>query len=284
MLIAEHSLRYWIIGKETGQSGTFHYQGYMYYENPQKFSVVKNHIPRAHIERQRGSIQQAVEYCKKDGNFEEWGTKPMENNANRKNQYASAIQKAKDGDLAYIEENHPQIWLRYLPRLQELYKPTPEILTNFENEWWYGPTGTGKSSKAWNDHPTHYSKNLNKWWDGYNHEAVVVIEEWSPTYHMLGSMLKKWADRFPFNAEIKGGTLKNIRPQKIIITSNYSMDQCFPKNSDLDPLKRRFKVVHFPATPFTQAQAQAQSSVPSEVNDEDFLDNELTDFITSLVN
>lgn len=272
-------LKYWVIGKEVGQSGTPHFQGYMFYENAQRFTTVKSHVHGSHIEKQRGSIEQAINYCKKDGNFEEWGNAPQENNENRKSQWSTIISKARAGDLQYVEENHPAIFLRYLPRLKELSKPTTAILENLQNEWWYGETGTGKSMKAWNDYPDHFQKKKNKWWDGYNHQETVVIEEWSPDYHMLATALKEWSDRYPFPGEIKGGLMQNIRPTRIIITSNYSMEECFPRHSDLKPLKRRFKQVHFPVTPFHQA-----SNAHNEVNDEDFLDNEITDFITSLIN
>jgi RNA helicase. len=114
------------------------------------------------------------------------------------------------------------------------------------HEWWYGPTGTGKSKSVWELYPNHYGKQLNKWWDGYEGEDVVVIEEWSPKNEVTGSFLKIWADRYPFNAEIKGATLKKIRPKKIIVTSNYTIEECFPTMQDCEPLKRRFKTVYFP--------------------------------------
>jgi len=37
-----------------------------------------------------------------------------------------------------------------------------------------------------------------------------------------------------------------IRPKKIIVTSNYTIEECFPNVQDHLPLKRRFKVKHFP--------------------------------------
>ena len=89
------------------------------------------------------------------------------------------------------------------------------------------------------------------WWDGYANEEVVVIEEWCPKNEMTASGLKIWADRYPFSCEVKGGTIRRIRPKKIIVTSNYSMEQCFERVEDLEPLKRRFKEVYFPRTPFT---------------------------------
>ena len=60
-----------------------------------------------------------------------------------------------------------------------------------------------------------------------------------------GSQLKIWADRYPFSAQIKGGTLLKIRPTKLIVLSNYEMEECFPNEADLLPLKRRFTIKRF---------------------------------------
>lgn len=124
------------------------------------------------------------------------------------------------------------------------------ILSELEHEWWYGPSGTGKSKRAWEEFPGHYQKELNKWWCSYAGEDVVVIEEWSPKNECTASALKIWADRYPFTGQIKGGSMTKIRPRKIIVTSNYSIEQCFPNAEDQGPLKRRFKQVYFPDLSF----------------------------------
>ena len=33
-------------------------------------------MPRAHVEARKGTIQQAIEYCQKEGDWEEHGEKP----------------------------------------------------------------------------------------------------------------------------------------------------------------------------------------------------------------
>jgi hypothetical protein len=68
----------------------------------------------------------------------------------------------------------------------------------------------------------------------------------------LGHLLKIWADRYPFNAETKGGMLA-IRPKKLVITSNYSPDD--PKfewdAEETAAIKRRFKIIKMGTkTPF----------------------------------
>lgn len=237
--------QYVIRGIETGQSGTPHWQGYVYFKDKKSFDQVRDLIPGAHIEKQRGTFDQAIDYCKKDGNFQEWGDRPS-GPSGQKNQWKEVLRLAKSGQLEEIENRYPAIFIRYHSKLCSLYKPEhPIILQVLQNEWWVGATGTGKSRTLWDQHPLHFQKPLNKWWDGYAGEEVVAIEEWAPKNEVTASFLKIWADRYPFTAEIKGGTLTRIRPKKIIVLSNYTPEQCFSNEEDLLPIKRRFKIVHF---------------------------------------
>lgn len=240
---------YGVFGRETGESGTPHYQGFVRFSYSARFERIKALLPRAHVEAQKGSVHQASDYCKKDGDFTEWGSLP-ERKRDGKERWRFILERAECGDLGSIRDEYPGEFIRYYDRLRSLRQRKPDILDVLENEWWYGPTGTGKSQRVWAEHPEHYGKQLNKWWDGYQDEDVVVIEEWCPKNDMTASNLKIWADRYPFNAEIKGGQLKKIRPKKIIVTSNYTMEQCFEKAEDLGPIKRRFKAVYFPPTIF----------------------------------
>jgi len=239
------SSEYGVFGREVGSEGTPHYQGFVRFGAATRFDRIKRLLPRAHLEPQRGSIHQAADYCKKDGDFDEWGTPPTTKRDN-KERWRFIIDRAELGDLGSIKDEYPGEYLRYLDKLKSLKERPVTILGDLNNEWWYGPTGTGKSKRVWEVYPDHYGKQLNKWWDGYQDEATVVIEEWSPKNDVTASGLKIWSDRYPFNAEIKGGQLKKIRPQRLIVTSNYSIDQCFEREEDRGPIKRRFKQVYFP--------------------------------------
>ena len=72
-------------------------------------------------------------------------------------------------------------------------------------------------------------------------QKVVIIEEATPKMcEHLAALFKQWCDKWPFTAETKGGQFENgIRPQYVIITSNYSIQECFPHQNDYEPLERR---------------------------------------------
>jgi len=50
------------------------FQGYIELQKRVAFDVVKRAINNSHIESRRGSQQQAIEYCRKEGDFHEWGS------------------------------------------------------------------------------------------------------------------------------------------------------------------------------------------------------------------
>lgn len=59
------------IGEEIApQTGTPHLQGYIEFKTPRRFATVKRILGSdAHIEKRRGTKQQAIDYCKKDGKW-----------------------------------------------------------------------------------------------------------------------------------------------------------------------------------------------------------------------
>lgn len=57
------------IGEEVGEQGTKHLQGYLEFKSPKTFATLKKLLPKAHIEKAKGSRKQNLTYCKKDGKW-----------------------------------------------------------------------------------------------------------------------------------------------------------------------------------------------------------------------
>lgn len=60
----------YILGYEVGEEGTPHIQGYLEFKNAVHMSSLKKVMPRAHLERAKGSTKQNYNYCSKDGEFD----------------------------------------------------------------------------------------------------------------------------------------------------------------------------------------------------------------------
>lgn len=234
--------KYLVYGKEKGENGTPHLQGYMELPKPVSFQTVQKTLKkRAHIESRKGTALEAATYCKKDGEFIEVGT--ISNPGKRSDllSFVAAAKEERPTKKRLIEE-FTSTYARY-PRFCEsvisTYHPPPSMQV-LDFYWFHGETGTGKSRTAREENPGAYIKNLNKWWDNYDNEDCIIIDEWHPELeNSLGPHLKRWADHYPFQAEVKGGTMF-IRPKKIIVTSNYTLFECFLQPQNYRPLERRF--------------------------------------------
>lgn len=244
------SYSYHVYGKEVAPTtGTPHIQGYLYFKTMKTFHVLLSSLPSGiHLECAKGRPDQNIVYCTKGGDYVEDGVRPMsqkeKGDANSK-RWADAVLAAKEGRF---DDLPPDIQLRYMRNCKEIYKdnmPKPTDLDVLDHHWFYGPPGTGKSLTAREKYPGYYLKMSNKWWDGYQGEDNVIIDDVEIDAKYLAHFLKIWADHYPFIAETKGG-VKYIRPKRIIITSNYTIDEIFGDIPIVsEAIKRRYKSTHF---------------------------------------
>ena len=65
--------KYAIYGREKGENGTPHLQAYVAMWKQTSLAAMKKIFPRAHLEIKRGTVQEAIAYCKKDMDFQEYG-------------------------------------------------------------------------------------------------------------------------------------------------------------------------------------------------------------------
>lgn len=71
---ADGLVSYLVVGREVGNSGTPHLQGYVQFSRRVSLARCKRLISdRAHFEVSRGTPLEASNYCKKDGDFNEYG-------------------------------------------------------------------------------------------------------------------------------------------------------------------------------------------------------------------
>jgi len=77
-LYETHNAKYLVIGFETGKEGTPHLQCFVHFKDSVTFNTMKKYLPRSHIEKMQTTHSEALNYCKKDGNYIEFGSVPAQ--------------------------------------------------------------------------------------------------------------------------------------------------------------------------------------------------------------
>lgn len=139
----EH-VAYLIYGKEVSSSGTPHLQGHVSFSKQLRFSQVKERLPDgAHLEVVR-LLQSHVEYCKKDGNYTEFGTPPNFSNDSRSasrlefDEFRSTVASGVF-DSPELREKHPNVMARY-PHfarsiVRDLFPDIPKLPADSLRPW-----------------------------------------------------------------------------------------------------------------------------------------------------
>lgn len=117
-LAATKGVSYMIFGKEVGESGTPHLQGYVEFTHSKTLSFLHKHIPRGHFEERRGTAAQAAEYCKKDGQIEEYGIISNQGSRNDLHLLCSDIQSGHT--LSMVMTQYPTMYLKYPKSIESL--------------------------------------------------------------------------------------------------------------------------------------------------------------------
>lgn len=66
-------IKYIVIGREVGEKGTPHLQGYIEFVNQRNLAQVKKYNEKAHWETRKGTPSEAANYCKKTENSKKKG-------------------------------------------------------------------------------------------------------------------------------------------------------------------------------------------------------------------
>jgi len=246
----EDNCEYAVVGREVGEQGTKHLQGFGMFRIRSSLQTVKLLLhSRAHLEVARGTPRQNRVYCTKGGEYREHGECPDRSTSRGRahlpgspqstclarnaavDEFITRMDEGRPGLVRFAEEQ-PVTWYfsghnllrNYLAVSSDLHRPDIRV------EWYYGPPGVGKSRRAHEELPTAFIKDpRTKWWSGYLLEKECIIDDFAPGGIDMNHLLR-WFDRYRCTVETKGGVVP-LHVTHFIVTSNFHPSDCFKSQS-----------------------------------------------------
>lgn len=256
------NIEYIIVGKEVGEQGTPHLQGYVHFSNGVTGARMQNifnpkkrwaglwHKPA------KGTGKQNLKYCTKDGTIllehgevpdgvGQKGGRIPKSGRNPEGLNAKMLEFQKDCkrglSKAGLWEVHGGIMMRYASGTRDMIthyqslaiRPPPIVMVA------WGNTDTGKS--GWimesfgRDSNTSYwvtCSGTKIWWGDYNQQPVIVFDDFEPR-NMDRQFFKLLFDKYAVRVEPKGG--------QVALTSRYMII-----SSNIDPATWYRDAVEFP--------------------------------------
>ncbi len=240
-IIAKSKVMFACYAREIGEQGTPHVHIYVLFPSPRRFSTIKKKYPGAHIERTFGSIQDNIDYIKKEGKFAE--TNKAETSIEGSYREFGAVPNNLTLGLSDMEQVVELLEQGYsvveiieaFPKyafkvnsieavkqafLAEKYR---ETMRTVEVTYKFGSTGTGKTRSIYKDYApedicriTSYGKNGVKF-DSYKSEDVLVFEEYASQIPIEEFLV--YLDIYPLMLPARYSD-KTACYTKVIITSN----------------------------------------------------------------
>jgi len=193
-----------------------------------------------HIEAQRGSNEEARDYCKKDNRITEHGEfvpsygqagfrgRSAEQGPTRREKRKMIFDALKSKDKSVqdaIEEDPSDIqWILQVSHMIPTREEPALVM------YLYGPTGTGKTvnvMRALSDKNISMYKKPpgHRWFDGYTGQEAIVFEEFSSCFPL--SVFLSMCDPSPPTVEVKGG-FASIQSKIYFILSNIPKENQYP--------------------------------------------------------
>jgi len=233
---------YWCYGVEVcPETSREHWQGYLEVKSATTFnSLKKRSPPGVHWENRKGSQEEAIAYCRKDGRFHEFGTKKAL--SGQRHDLASVRAAVLLGtSYETIFDDHFGVCLQYGRGIRE-YSQLKQPHRSWPSEviciW--GPTGTGKSKLANEEGAAFVEYDKSGFIHGYNNESIVCFDDFDPTT-MTREVFLRLTDRYHIKVNVKGGSM-TWNPRTIYFTSNSNPRDWY--NGDEAVRRRMTKIIH----------------------------------------
>lgn len=239
--------KYIVVGKEVGESGTPHLQGYVEFARAYRLGGVKQLLERAHweVRATRSTPQKAAEYCKKEGDFWEDGTLSQFRQGKRTDLLNAIELLEAGGNMRELALTHPAVAIKYhrgFDRFLQLTR-TPTV-RDLLVKVYVGPTGCGKTHICYEQCDgelySPMSGNTGMWWVGYVGQKSVLFDDFDGTGHVSYKQLLRYTHKWPLWVHNFGAGVQ-AEYTLLLMTSNRHPSLWYP-GEDYAELRRRIKV------------------------------------------
>ena len=245
---------YLTYGREVGDSGTPHLQGYMEMTNRlTRRSTISTWfrnkgltLPHLEAKSPRSTVDNCVDYCHKDGDFYELGSPKMKHVGQGKRTDIEVVRDAiVSGDIKSEWDLLNSVSSLAAFKFGSVYLNNMVLPASRDPPivfWLHGPTGCGKSrasaefvdkfaARGWN----YWRANQGlAWFDGYNRQEVA----WFDDFRFSGkqsdyAFLLNITDRYPLRVPVKGNFVVWM-PKVIIFTGPLPIATAFSSLPESD--------------------------------------------------
>lgn len=233
---------YWVFGEEFGEptpekpQGYHHWQFFFQLEKNRPFSWVIKKLPGVHLELRKGTVEEAMTYCMKDGSFEQGGQvidRPGQGARSDLEVFVEDCKSDTDKDL----------WVKHPSQMVRYYKVPDKVRSAFAQPrshltqlvWIFGPPGCGKTLYVTQQYKDLYKKNdKTKWWDGYSGQQYVLMDEVNdPEFDY--NMLLMIGNNDPMQVQVKCGYTQFVAKVMVLVSNvqpHMAYQDAFLKNPD----------------------------------------------------
>ena len=219
----------------------WHGHAFIYFNNPITLTGVKKLFGKnCHIENYIHSNSHCIQYVKGEihdddhikSNILEHGIMPMDNGVHRLKEVVEQYDSINE-----IMENEPKLYCQYRNGIKDIIenkKKNNRFIKEPKVIWVYGPTGTGKTNRAFEAGAVNVEFK-NDFFSDWGDARIISIEEMNGQidYKTLLKLLDRYHNYYSIN--IKGG-YKLIDLDEIYITSSKHPIECYPRQNDRDSI------------------------------------------------
>lgn len=258
-MLEKHGIRYIACGRETCPwTGKLHDQGWITFrhqrsDSKKALNIIGNMFGEKHanIQAMRGSLKQNNEYCGKENELRKFGDEPKQGSRADLVDVCNRIKKGEDSaeTIALEDPDFYHQFGRTMEKIEDISRRHTFRNWMTKGEWVWGPTGAGKSHRAFQDYDTatHYVKPIqDEWWDGYKGQPIVILNEFRGNipFAELLSLVDKW----PHFVKRRCREPTPFLARKLIITSSLKPEECYSNvllgNDSMEQFNRRFAVIN----------------------------------------